>query len=230
MYQQGIDNKLARILPEGVSINIVPAGIAVRTSAYLIDFLIRAVVLIVSGILLSFLGKAGEGIFLVIYFVVTWGYYIFFELKYGQTPGKKRYNLKVVQDNGLPIQLSHAVLRNLLRSADAFPVAYILGVLTMVFGKQFKRIGDWGAGTIVIYQQPSATVKLPNTDVALPSPVALSTEEQQAIIAFAERSDELSTARQNELANLLVEPLAIEGEAANERLKKIAQHYVGQEI
>jgi len=232
MQYQGLDNKLFIKLPEGVSVNLMPAGIVVRSCAYLYDFFIRAVVFGLIAIALSFLGDAGQGLILVAYFIITWGYYIAFEANSGTTPGKKRFNLKVVQDNGLPATLSNIIIRNLLRPADAFPFFYCLGITTMSFSKSYKRIGDWGAGTLVIHQENKNSVSLnnDNTSQETPPPIELTIDEQQAVIQFAERNKKLSLARQEELANILSEPLKAKDGMASDKLKSMANFYLGQKI
>ncbi len=232
MSNQTLDNKVYRPLPEGVSINLIPAGISARITAYLIDFAIRAIIMIACGFVLSAFGKSGEGILLLLYFISSWGYYIYFEAKYGQTYGKKKLNLRVIQDNGLPARLNQIILRNLLRPADAFPFGYALGIIVMAANKEFKRIGDWAAGTLVVYQESTIIHKAaPNTNIAITPPsFNLSTPEQQAILAFAERSHQLSPARQAELANILAKPLGVSDEEASLKLKEIANYYAGQTI
>ncbi|AWB68371.1 RDD family protein [Saccharobesus litoralis] len=228
MQDQGLDNKLYRALPEGVSINLQPAGLAVRTSAYLVDLLIRTLVLGLLGIALSLMGDAGIGLFLVSYFIITWGYYIFFESRNGQTPGKKRYKLRVVQDNGLPAHFSHIVTRSLLRTADSFPFAYVVGIITLLCSKEFKRVGDWAAGTLVVYDEVQIIPPINDGGQAKSPPFTLSTIEQLAIVDFAQRSESLSEARQVELASLL-SPLLKEQQSPNEELKSYARYYSGQE-
>ena len=102
MLHQGLENREYIQLPEGVDIAVTPAGILSRSYAYMIDFLIRALILLVCGIILGSLGNTGQGLLLVVFFTTSWGYNILFEAKSGQTPGKKRLGLRVVKDNGLP--------------------------------------------------------------------------------------------------------------------------------
>ena len=230
MNYQGLDNQSLYKLPEGVSINLTPAGITVRSCAYLYDFMIRAVIIAIFAFLLQFLGESGTGISLIIYFVISWGYYIILEAKEGRTPGKKKYNLRVVQDNGLPANLQSIIIRNLLRPADSFPFAYALGIITIAFGKEFKRIGDWCAGTIVIHENITTDEEVLTAEQITSPEIILSTEEQQIVIAFAERSSKLSSARQLELANILSKKLNATDELANQKLKEMARFYVGQEI
>lgn len=230
MKFQGLDNQIFLKLPEGVSINLIPAGITVRSCAYLYDFLIRTAIVAVVAFCFQLFGKAGVGLSLIVYFVIAWGYYIFFEAKDGRTPGKKKFKLKVVQDNGLPATLNHIIIRNLLRPADSFPFAYALGIITMACGKEFKRIGDWCGGTIVIYEENFVHTEIESgSEISAPE-ILLSTEEQQVIIAFAERSSTLSSQRQAELANILSKVLNVADESANEKLQQMARFYVGQDI
>jgi uncharacterized RDD family membrane protein YckC len=240
-----IDNKIYRSLPEGVSVNLTPAGITARAYAYLIDFAIRGIIIIACAFALNAFGKSGQGVLLLLYFISSWGYYIYFEAQNGQTFGKRKLNLRVIQDNGLPPQLSQIILRNLLRPADAFPFGYALGIIVMATNKEFKRIGDWAAGTLVIYQAPlqkksqnvnqaknkskqTFTNNVTHTvKITLPA-FSLLTAEQQAILAFAERSHQLSPARQAELANILSPLLQAHDAAASQKLKEIANYYSGQ--
>ncbi|WP_440876946.1 RDD family protein [Thalassotalea sp. PLHSN55] len=230
MVHAQLDNKLFIKLPEGVSINLMPAGITVRACAYLYDFVIRAVILLLLMLAFRFLGQAGEGLTLIAFFIISWGYYIFFEARTGNTPGKKKFRLQVVQDNGLPANLSHIIIRNLLRPADAFPFAYCLGILTMAFNTKFKRIGDWASGTMVVHTKPEHQDPEFDEFTPLAPPMQLSTQEQQAIILFAERSKELSPARQEELAKILPKQLLTNKEGASQQLKQMARFYLGQGI
>ncbi|MCF7498630.1 MULTISPECIES: RDD family protein [unclassified Pseudoalteromonas] len=228
MLNHGLENREYVKLPEGVDIAITPAGVVSRSYAYIIDFLFRSLIMFVVSLVFSFLGDAGQGIILIIYFITSWGYNIFFEMKNGQTPGKKRLKIRVVQDNGLPASFSQIVVRNLLRPADMLPIGYFLGLVVMMFNSRFKRIGDWAAGTMVIYDdEVEARPELPKGNIEIPV-LSLSTEEQLAVLAFAERSDELSDARRSELAAILAEPFKLEGNEAQSMLIGYARFYSGQ--
>lgn len=230
MHYQGLDNQSLYKLPEGVSINLTHAGVPVRACAYLYDFMIRCAIFGVLAMLLQLLGESGKGISLIVYFVVSWGYYIILEARGGTTPGKKKFKLRVVQDNGLPASMQSIIIRNLIRPADSFPFAYCLGILTMAFGGQFKRIGDWCAGTIVIHENENSYEEIATNNQIAPPKMILTTEEQKVIISFAERSAKLSPARQIELANILSNKLNAKDDSANKALHEMAQYYVGQEI
>lgn len=224
---QRIDNLHYINLPEGVSLTLTPAGVACRTYAYLIDLAIRAVVFLLLAIALNMIGVSGTGISLVLLFAVNWCYYIWFEGRTGTSPGKNKLQLRVVQDNGLPASFSNIILRNLLRAVDCLPFAYALGLITMLSNGQFKRLGDWAAGTLVIYQPPPTT--LPAINVALPyiPAEALTTAEQAAILEFVNRSTDLSVERQLELAKILTPWLGDDAELALTRLQRMASYYAG---
>lgn len=228
MLNHGLENREYIKLPEGVDIAITPAGVVARSYAYLIDFIIRGLVLIAVSSVLAFLGDAGQGLILIAYFVISWGYSILYEMENGQTPGKKRLKIRVVQDNGLPASFSQIVVRNLLRPADMLPIGYFLGLVVMLFNNRFKRIGDWAAGTMVIYEDElEARPELSKGQVHVPT-VSLTTEEQLAVLAFAERHDELSDARRHELARILAESFATDENNIEWQLLSYARHYAGQ--
>jgi len=207
--------------PEGVSLELQLAGPVVRAVAWVMDFGIRAGIYISLGMFLPLLGELGVGVYLVGIFLIEWFYPVVFEvLKDGATPGKKSMGIKVVHDNGTPVSWPAAILRNLLRAADFMPLLYGFGLCAMLLNRDFKRLGDMAAGTLVIYSQklPNA-VKLTQIEPQAP-PAGLLVPEQRAILDFAERYRFLSVDRCNELADILAPVTGKEpGANANELLK-----------
>jgi len=190
--------------PEGIDLRAQAAGPVPRILAYAVDVFYRTLVLIALGIALAFADVAGYGIWLLCSFLLEWFYPVYFEvMRGGQTPGKKAFGLMVVNDNLTPISWGASLLRNLLRFADFLPFAYASGVISMTLSRNFQRLGDLAAGTLVVYRQADkAHTALP--DVApLAPPRGLGLADQQALISLTERHGELSEARQCELANLL---------------------------
>lgn len=190
--------------PESIDLQAEPAGIVVRGLAFSIDLLIRGMILMVLSIVLGLAGKAGAGIVLIAWFLLEWFYPVYFEVyRQGQTPGKKKLGLSVVNDDLTPIGWGTSVIRNLLRWADFFPVLYTAGMATMACNKKFQRLGDIAAGTLVVYRQADPQPAQLSTAKAQPPPVALEREDQIAIIGFAQRHRQLSDDRQQELAGIL---------------------------
>ncbi len=188
--------------PEGIDLHLPAAGLVPRALAWLIDALIRGAIYMVLAMVLVF-GKTGIGLFLLATFIMEWFYPVLFEvLRQGQTPGKRVHGIAVINDDGTPVNWSASLIRNLLRVVDFLPVMYVFGVISILLTRDFKRLGDLAAGTLVVYQ---ATVIVaattPEVDSVRP-PFALSLDEQQAIIAFAERAESLTDERNHELAQL----------------------------
>jgi uncharacterized RDD family membrane protein YckC len=206
-----IDNHISVETPESIQLHLLPAGPIPRILAYAIDWSIRMVILILLSWLFSTFEEVGNGIYLILYFLLEWFYCVFFEMfKNGMTPGKKALKIQVVHDDGTPLGWGASILRNILRAADFFPFAYLFGLISMLTNQSFKRLGDHVAGTLVVYL-PQEQSKAEPIDIGTrPPPYLLALDEQQAILAFAERSQKLSTARQQELADILKPILPIE--------------------
>ena len=141
--------------PEGISFNLLLAGVVPRFLAWFIDVLgvmalmiaLRYLVAVVSALSPFF-----SGAFMVLlYFVVSIGYGILFEWFWrGQTPGKRLFRLRVMDVQGLHLQFSQIGIRNLLRAVDLLPAFYALGGLACCISHRCQRLGDLAANTIVV--------------------------------------------------------------------------------
>ena len=152
-------NKAIRITtPEGVSFAIPLATPLRRLFAVLLDTLI---ILFVGNALamiaMAFMAISpdfGIALLFLMNFLLNFGYFIFFEWKMkGQTPGKKWLGLRVMDADGLRLQFSQIVIRNLLRTIDQLPLIYLIGGTTSVINRKRKRLGDLVANTIVIREE-----------------------------------------------------------------------------
>jgi len=95
------------------------------------------------------------------------------------------------------------MVRNLLRVVDSLPFFYAFGLCSILLNRNFKRLGDIAAGTVVVHRdKPRPLQNLP-PGPALPLPVWLSSSEQQLIVAFAARVPRLTPERAQELAQIL---------------------------
>jgi uncharacterized RDD family membrane protein YckC len=141
--------------PEGIVFSQLLASPVARFAAWLVDVAIisacmtiliscLSVIMVVSvsfGMALAVLGQ----------FFVSIGYGILFEWHWrGQTVGKKLLRLRVVDAQGLRLQFSQIVIRNLLRFVDSLPVLYFVGGLACLLNRKTQRLGDIAANTIVI--------------------------------------------------------------------------------
>ena len=232
---------------EGVDILLRPAGPVPRAFAYVIDLLVRLLIFLLVILLLALgastlgfaMAEVGSGMFLLLAFFIEWGYYVVCEAVWGTSPGKKAFGLKVVRTSGIPIGWGPAVLRNLLRTVDGMPwlglgsaglfPAALLGLGACLLTRRFQRIGDLLADTVVVYNDRQWDVNGPelNPEVKArlrpePPPVALSREEQQAVVLYLDRAGLWSDGRKEELADHLSELTGTNGRAGVMRLLGMA--------
>lgn len=163
------DHFLTIDTPENVIFGYEVAGLGSRFLAALVDssliLLLETGVTGLVGLLnnlinLTPLGDWLIAVYLLAAFVVLWGYYILFETVWnGQTPGKRWLKLRVIRIDGLPISLSEALVRNLVRLVDFLPFLYAVGVVAMFLNAQARRLGDIAAGTLVVYDQSATTLE-----------------------------------------------------------------------
>jgi len=215
--------------PEGISLRLRAAGVIPRAAAWAIDFMIRLAILWVLSIPLAFLGSAGIGIYLLVVFFVLWFYSILFEvLRDGQTIGKKAMGLRVINANGTPVTWIASIVRNLMRTVDMMPIGYGFGLAAGLIDKQSRRLGDMVAGTLVVFvDNPPVGSAAPQVPI-VHGPVNLTSSEKAAIIAFAERSQQLTPERQRELADLLPQVTQSYGSLAVQRLLGMANGFLGR--
>lgn len=208
-----IDTVRLHETPEGVDLALRVAGPAPRAIAYLLDLVIRFALLLVVLPLAAFSGF-GTGLILLAVFGLEWLYPVVFEVRRGATPGKRAMGLMVVHDDGTPVRLPASLIRNLLRAVDFLPMLYGVGLVSMLVDRDFRRLGDLAAGTLVVYADPPpAKPSIPQVAAQAP-PAGLPVEAQQAILAFAERGHDLSEARRIELAEILAGGVGRRGDAA----------------
>ena len=198
-----LDTTLHAETPEGIDILLRPAGAAPRVLAFALDFGIRAIVYIIAAIVLGAIHGLGNGLLLIAVFSLEWLYPIVFELLPGAaTPGKRVLGLQVTMDTGLPVTPAAAVTRNLLRAADLLPFAYAFGLASMLSRRDFKRLGDIAAGTLVVHcDDVRLAGALPAAEPMAPR-VPLTRARQVAILHLAGRAGRLTPERLDELAAL----------------------------
>lgn len=214
--------------PEGVELHLRPAGPVARLWAFLVDQVVVWAGLMFAGPALAFLGPLGLGLWFVLFFLAHWFYPVFFEvLGGGRTLGKRWLNLRVLMADGRPIGWGPSLLRNLLRFVDALPGAYTVGLVSILLTRDFQRVGDLVAGSVVVHDE--ARVQIPALPAAEPTPppVPLSLEEQAALLAFAERSPRLTPARGEELADLLAPLTHAKGTAGLQAILGMARYLWG---
>jgi uncharacterized RDD family membrane protein YckC len=216
-----IDTLRAFETPEGVDLGLHLAGPVPRAAAFVLDLVVRAGLYLALAPLLALAG-VGSGLMLLGLFLLEWFYPVYFELTRGATPGKRALGLVVVHDDGTPVGPSASLIRNLLRVVDFLPILYGAGLVTMMLDRDFRRLGDLAAGTLVIHAPADQRGgRIPEHPPSRPWR-ALDVEAQQAILDYAERCPGLSAERRIELAEVLTAASAYYGEAAVDQLLGVA--------
>ena len=227
-----LDTIVSAETPEGILLELRPAGLTARCYAFLLDLLIKLAVLYVFEIGAVIAGGIGVALNIILIFVLEWLYPVAFELtRWGATPGKRSLGLRVIMDNGLPVTPAASLTRNLLRAADFLPLLYGFAVVSMLLRGDSKRLGDLAAATLVVYQ-PRPAARIPENDIAPLAPaVAVTPRDQAAVIALVERAPRLTAARVDELAALSARITGNEGQAGPEvtrRVLGVAQWFLGR--
>lgn len=216
-----LDTRRQVEVPEGITLSLPVAGVVSRSLAFLIDLLIRFGIIYVIAQIAALMGNFGDGLIYITIFLVEWFYPVLLEVFYnGQTFGKKTMGIMVINDDGTPINWSSSIVRNLMRFADFLPFFYGFGVLSMLYSRDFKRLGDFAAGTLVVHKLDQIE-KTQSLDVeALAPKTPLTLDEQRAIIGFSERTTKMSSSRTHELANILQPWLDSGDSKSNDKSKR----------
>jgi len=227
-----LDSVVAAETPEGIVLELRPAGLSARFYAFLFDWLIRLVVFYAFAFVARFLGGIGVAFWIILFFALEWFYPVVFELgRSGATPGKRTFGLKVVMDNGLPVTPAASITRNLLRVADFLPLGYGFAIISMLVRSDCKRLGDLAAATLVVHQSKP----VPRVVLDMVSPLAparpLGQRDQAAVIALAARAPTLSVERLDELAAMAAAVSGDEGKSGPDvtrRVLGVAQWLMGR--
>src|SRR5262245_1719464 len=173
------DETLVIETPEHVELNFALATIGNRFIACAIDHAIQVISIIIiyfTARSLSASLRAAESLIfsgakeinlwimalmIIAGFLIFFGYFIFFETIWsGQTPGKRWLKLRVIQEDGRPINFFAALTRNLIRFADMFFLPfYSVGIISVFASERAKRLGDYVANTVVVKERVAEAPK-----------------------------------------------------------------------
>ncbi len=219
-YEQQVDIET----PEQVVVSYTVAGVGARSAAALIDYAIIWTLIVGFWTLLIMLANAiapdpgqtaetttaqssgawAVSLVILISFSIQWGYYVLFEALWdGQTPGKRRLGIRVVQDGGYSVSFAASAVRNIARIVDMQPLfLYSVGIASVVISKTGKRLGDMMAGTIVVRERfrkgPQPAAYEPDGDGELSA--SLSDADFVLLDRFVGRLESLDAERRNTMA------------------------------
>ena len=236
----GID-ELVIETPERVELYYTRAHVGNRFLAAGVDHLLQVLMIAAVGLgvylagglferIWAGLGQWAIAIAIMASFAIYTAYFAVFETIWsGQTPGKRLFRLRVIREDGRPIRLYEALLRNLLRTfVDAMPILgaplYSVGILSIFLSSRSKRVGDYVAGTVVIRESEA---KAPTLDEVISlarteanrvwakrdagfsiDPRSLTAADVEALRAFLRRRYDLPDTIRASLANRIAMSLA----------------------
>ena len=208
---------------EAVALDLRPAALPSRLVAAAIDAVAQGLILLILFLLLtaatpgsstSAISAAG----IVIVAGVLAGYPIAFEALWrGRTPGKAAMGLRVVRDDGGPIGFRQALFRGLAGLFLEKPglTLFAGAVITSLLNTDSKRLGDLGAGTIVLQERIPTRVFAP---AVMPPPLAgwagtldlsgLADNLALSVRSFLARAPDLTPQAREQLGDSLVRAVA----------------------
>jgi uncharacterized RDD family membrane protein YckC len=227
-----LDTRIEIVTPENIAFQYRVAGPFRRLPAYLLDALLRVVLIVAGSIIISFtfgvvgLAGLGIGLSLILWFVLSWFYGGLFETFWnGQTPGKRLMRIRVVSVDGQPINGIQATLRNFLLVVDALPPFFIfdripiplfqVGLLSALMNNRFQRLGDLAAGTMVVVEEGHwlrGLTQLSDPEVIqlaaqIPVNFLVKRPLARALSAYVERRGSFAWGRRMEIARHVAELL-----------------------
>jgi uncharacterized RDD family membrane protein YckC len=125
-------------------------GIGIRFVSLVIDSLIISAIFSALATILG-VGMMKHGTWSVglLSFAFYIAYYTYLEGTRGQTIGKMITKIKVVREDGTPIEMEQAFKRNILRVIDGL-FAYLIGAILIWRSDKQQRLGDSVAKTVVV--------------------------------------------------------------------------------
>jgi len=149
-------NTLIIKTPEGIEFSLQLAGPLTRFLAWAVDLGTIIAIISILNVVFGILGILSRDLAMAAniigFFFVSIGYGIITEWYWnGQTLGKKLLRLRVMDEQGLRLQFSQIVIRNLLRFVDSLPALYLVGGLVCLCNRRAQRLGDFAANTIVTW-------------------------------------------------------------------------------
>jgi uncharacterized RDD family membrane protein YckC len=231
------DERLTIDTPEQVTLELPLAGIGSRFLAIAIDTLLQVSLYLTGVIGLTILGGAtwgrpgalmrqiGPALAVLLAFCLYWGYFAVFEIAWGgRTPGKRLAGIRVIKDSGRPINAYESIGRNVLRAVDFLPAMYAIGVGVMLLNRHSRRIGDFVAGTVVVYEgtndEPAPNWQSADLVAGISSTALtrVTAEELRLIETYLQRRHDLDPLVRGEMAERIAarisQRIGIEREAA----------------
>lgn len=138
-------------------------GVGLRAVATIIDVVIFWVIGFVIGAITGEGSGAGFALGTLstcLLFFISIAYYVVMEMQMGGTVGKLAVGLRVVREDGRPLDFQTAIVRTLLRVVDGL-FFYLVGAILVWTSPTNQRLGDRVAKTLVVKKDAVGVVSAP---------------------------------------------------------------------
>lgn len=212
----------------GVDVELTIAGPGSRSYAFVIDWHIRVLLavawvaighVIYVGGLVALPAGVGGGYFLAVWLPALLIYFLYHPVleiaMRGRTPGKRMAGVRLVTREGDIPGTGALLLRNVFRLIDSAPVAYLVGLVTVIVTEQHVRIGDLAAGTLLVMDHDGNPASFAGTA----APGGLTPQTADLIQELLERWRELDEPNRESIARTLL--MRLEPNVAAEELARL---------
>lgn len=200
----------------GVDLALPVAGPGARCYAFVIDWLIRAILftawygvaaLIYNGRWSLAAPLSPDARWFVFVVAPAAGTYFLYHLVleialHGRTPGKRLAGVHIVARDGSSPSVGALLTRNVFRLVDSLPLFYGVGLVATLVTRDHVRIGDMAAGTLLAYERTDVT--LPERAASLPPESALSATDAEIAIDLLSRWSSLEPTARRRLALAII--------------------------
>jgi len=112
----------------------------------------------------------------------------------GRSPGKRFARIRIVTRSGGRAPGAALLVRNIFRLIDSLPLFYTIGFVMTLITQRRQRIGDYAAGTLLVYETLAAT------DPAAVDDTTASSEAAEIASELLQRWERLRPQARRELA------------------------------
>jgi len=209
----------------GVEIELELVALGGRSFGFIIDWHIRFSVALIYWIVGSYfytggfnftfdsgLMKAGGVGYYFLVLIPTIGIYFLYHpllemFMSGRTPGKRMAGIRIVARDGRAASHGAILLRNVFRLVDTLPVFYVLGCIVCLVNRQYLRIGDMAAGTVLVYEDQASRERI---DLIMSAGMdnVLTTSQRELIAELLDRWRDLDVDMRRKMAIKLMNKFA----------------------
>jgi uncharacterized RDD family membrane protein YckC len=196
----------------GVDVALPIAGPGARSFAFLIDWHVRTILSIAWYVVAALIYNQGWRIVAPLNPTPAWficaiappaAIYFLYHPAWevatrGQTPGKRMAGVQLVTRTGGAPSVGALLARNVFRLVDSFPAAYAVGLVTTFVTRNYVRIGDLAAGTLLVYMRTDGV--LVNYDTQRPEAARLDTNSAEVVSELLQRWEKLDGDARRQLA------------------------------